>query len=233
MKKILGIIVVCLSVLLIYLGFKDNKIYYLSMGDGLSLGVTPYGGVDYGYSDYVKDFLEEQELLETFVNYSKNNCRTTDLINDINNNVSVNDKTLQNVLIKADLITLSIGNSELLTNLELNNDFGINDLSNRFDNYIKDLDALLTLLRKYSKERIVLLGFYDPTNSPTLKPVFTNLNTQIKNLCSKYDIIYIDTYNLFLDKNYIINQNNFYPSKEGYSVIGNKIIEFIELIFNK
>ena len=57
MKKILGIIVVCLSVLLIYLGFKDNKIYYLSMGDGLSLGVTPYGGVDYGYSDYVKDYL--------------------------------------------------------------------------------------------------------------------------------------------------------------------------------
>jgi hypothetical protein len=53
MKKLLVLGVILLSTFLIYLSTFDRKIYYLSLGDSLALGVTPYGGYDYGYSDYV------------------------------------------------------------------------------------------------------------------------------------------------------------------------------------
>lgn len=226
MKKILGVLIVVLSILLIYLGFKDNDIYYLTLGDGLSYGSTPYGGFDYGYSDYIKDYLKDNDKLEIFVNeFSKEDYRTTDLIRDIKDNISkeINgkNKTIQNVLIKSDLITLSIGNSELLKNLELSSDFGINDLSKRFDSYINDLDSLLSLIRQYSKETIILTGYYNPTDYD-LNDLFTNLNNQVKNLCNKYDIIYIDTTDI---SSYVVNKNNIYPSKEGYKVISEKIIE--------
>lgn len=226
MKKILCVLIVVLSILLIYLGFKDNDIYYLTLGDGLSYGSTPYGGFDYGYSDYIKDYLKDNDKLEIFVNeFSKEDYRTTDLIRDIKDNISkeINgkNKTIQNVLIKSDLITLSIGNSELLKNLELSSDFGINDLSKRFDSYINDLDSLLSLIRQYSKETIILTGYYNPTDYD-LNDLFTNLNNQVKNLCNKYDIIYIDTTDI---SSYVVNKNNIYPSKEGYKVISEKIIE--------
>lgn len=238
MRKILAVIIVSLSILLIYLGFKDNKIYYLALGDGLSLGTTPYGGIDYGYSDYVKDFLAENKMLEVFINdYSKEQYRTTDLINLIKENktITINgkEKAIQNALIKADLISLSIGNKDLLFNLELSSDFGIVDLAKRFDSYIVDLDELFNIIRQYSKETITFTGFYDPTNNTNLKDVFNNLNNRVRELCSKYNIIYIDTYSLFENKNYITNQNNIYPSKEGYRVISGSIIDSIKPIFIK
>jgi len=237
MKKILGIIVVLLSVLLIYLGFRDKKVYFLSLGDGISLGTTAYGGVDYGYNDYIKDYLKDKNLLEVYVNqFSKNNYRTTDLIRDIENNISVEvnnkEKTIQNALIKADLITISIGNSDLLMNLELNEDFGINDLAKRFDNYIADLENLVKIIRKYSKETIVLTGFYNPTETD-FGVVFNNLNNKITELCSKYDIIFIDTYHLFDGQNYIVNKNNFYPTKTGYKAIADEVISKISPIFEE
>lgn len=237
MKKILGIIIVVLSVLLIYLGLKDDKVYFLSLGDGVSLGTTAYGGVDYGYNDYIKDYLKENGVLETHINqFAKENYRTTDLIRDIENNVTVfvngKEKTIQNALIKADLITISIGNSDLLMNLELSNDFGIGDLSKRFDSYISDLDKLLKIVRQYSKEKIILTGFYNPTDTD-LKVVFDNLNKKVSELCIEYNIIFIDTYSLFENQNYIVNQNSFYPSKTGYKAIADEIISKISPFFTE
>ena len=112
MKKLLTIIIVVLAVFLIYLGFKDENVYYLSIGDYLANGINPYGTKDYGYSDYVKDYLNENKKLEVFVSYVSNNKRTIDIIKDIEDNVKIEvngkKKTLQNALIKADIITISI-----------------------------------------------------------------------------------------------------------------------------
>lgn len=234
MKKILGVLVVVLSILLIYLGFRDTRVYYLTLGDGLSYGTTPYGGVDYGYSDYIKDYLKEKNKLEIFVNeFSKEDYRTTDLTRDIKDNVETEidgkNKTIQNALIKADLITLSIGNSELLKNLELSTDFGLNDLVKRFDSYVNDLDELLSLIRRYSKETIVLTGYYNPTSNEELNALFNNLNRNVSNLCNKYNVIFIIPDENF--NNYIINKNNIYPSKEGYKNLSEKIIEKIVEIY--
>ena len=182
------------------------------------------------YDKYIVDYLNSTKKLEKYIDVQEKDYRITDLIRDIEMNKQINDKqTLQNALIKADLITLSIGNSELLKNLELSTDFGLNDLVKRFDSYVNDLDELLSLIRRYSKETIVLTGYYNPTSNEELNALFNNLNRNVSNLCNKYDVIYIIPDEKF--NNYIINKNNIYPSKEGYKNLSEKIIEKIVEIY--
>lgn len=233
MKKIFIVLVILLSVLLIYLGFKDKKIYYLSLGDSLANGVNEYGIKDYGYSDYIKEYLENKDLLEVYVNSTVNNNKTTiDIMNDIVDNVNVSvgnkEKTFQNTLIKADLITISLGLNELLKDLELNNDFNTNDLYTKFEQLIKDYDKLFKLLRSYSKEDIMFIGIYNPTNNQELDDFFKYANSKLSNLCIKYEINYINIYEDFKDKNFIFLGESLYPNKKGYKLISNKIIELLE-----
>lgn len=231
MKKILTIIIVVLAVFLIYLGFKDEDIYYLSMGDYLSNGINPYGTKDYGYSDYVKDYIEENDLLEVYVNYSSNNKRTIDLIKDIEDNVKIDvngkKKTIQNALIKADLLTLSIGMNDLLDNVKFNIDFSVNDLYDKLDEVIDDYEDLFKLLREYCKEEIVLIGLYNTMDNEQLDEFFDYTNKKLSSIANSYGIDYINVYEDFKNINYFSN-NKVYPNKLGYEAISNKIIDIID-----
>lgn len=233
MKKVLTLIIVVLSVFLIYLGFKDKKIYYLSLGDSLSLGKNPYNVLDYGYSDYIKDYLEEKELLETYADgLNREDKRIIDIINDIKNNEKVlvdnKEKTLQHVLIKADLITLSIGANDLLSNVKINQDFNINDLYNKFDQLLNDYDELFKLLKEYCKEDIILIGLYNNINNQNLDKFFNYSNIKLKDLCNKYNIKFIEISNEFKNNNYFPNNKNLFPNKDGYIYIGKEIVKLIE-----
>lgn len=233
MKKFLTIIIVLLAVFLIYLGFKDDKIYYLSLGDSLANGLNAYKSKDYGYADYVKDYLNKEGTLEVYVDgLVDNNKRATDIIQEINDNVEVNvggkTKTLQNALIKADLVTISLGMNDLLNNLDFNNDFSINDLYSKLEQVSQDFTDLFDLMRKYCKEDIIFIGFYDPTFNPELNQFFEYANNKIKSIAYSYDIDYIDTYIDFRNSNYFSSTSSSFPNKEGYKLISDKIIALIE-----
>jgi len=231
MKKILSVIIVVLAVFLIYLGFKDEDIYYLSMGDYLANGINPYGTKDYGYSDYVKDYIDNKGKLEVFVNYSGNNKRTIDFVKDIEDNVKIEvdgkKKTLQNALIKADLVTISIGMNDLLNNVEFNTDFGVNDLYDKLEEVVLDYEDLFKVLREYCKEEIILVGLYNSTGNTELDEFFDYSNKKIAKLASNYNIDYVNIYDDFKSNDYFVN-NRVYPNKMGYEVISNKIIDLFD-----
>lgn len=231
MKKILSIIIVVLAVFLIYLGFKDEEIYYLSLGDYLSNGINPYGTKDYGYSDYVKDYIEENDKLEIYVNYSGKNTRTIDLIKDIEDNVKIDvmgkSKTIQNTLIKADLLTISIGMNDLLDNVKFNNDFSVNDLYNKFEEVMVDYEKLFEILRAYCKEEIILIGLYNSLGNDSLNEFFDYANKKLSSLAGSYNINYINIYDEFNDNEYFDNSKIF-PNKLGYEVIFNKMVDIID-----
>lgn len=232
MKKILIAVVIIVAVFLIYLGYKDEKIYYVSLGDSLANGINPYNSKDYGYTDYIKDYLNSNQELEIYVDgLISNNKRTIDIINDIKDNkkILVNEKTktIQNVLIKADLITLSIGTNDILNNLNLNMDFSINDLYSKFEQVIIDYEELFKLLRQYSKEKIFIVGFYNFTNDDYFNEFFMYANSNLKKISSFYDINFIDIYDDFKDNSYFPNSNSKFPNKAGYKIIADKIINNI------
>ena len=223
MKKILTIIIVLLSVFLIYLGFKDKEIYYFSMGDSLANGINSYNAKDYGYSDYIKDKLN----VKKYVSFTNNNKRSIDFIKDIEDNVKIDDKTIQNALIKADIITLSVGMNDLFSNINFNNDFSVNDLYTKFKEVVGDLEKLFKLLRTYSKEDIIYIGIYNCLKEDSLDEFFIYANEQLKKLCDNYKITYLDIYNDFNNTSYFDNPNSYFPNKDGYKLISNKIIDTI------
>jgi len=127
MKKIIFTILVVLITFLIYFFNRSEKTYYLSLGDYLSYGINNFNTVNNSYSNNIKERYKEN--LDNYVNYSTyDDYRVMDLINDINYNKNViyEDKEykIQNLLIKANLITLSIGMNDLIYKSKFENNLG-------------------------------------------------------------------------------------------------------------
>ncbi len=233
MKKILVSCLIVLAVFLIYLCNVDKKVYYLALGDSLASGEGAYGKDTKGYTGYVKDYLKNKNLLETYINkYAEEGYRTTDLLNAIEDNrkITVKDKqiTLQNALIKADLVTVSIGANDILNKLNTEEPVDYSQLYNYIDDLTKDLDKLLDLMREYCKEDIVLVGYYNPypyLNSKKTDNVFSYLNKKYEEICKDHDIIYIEIATMFKENpQFLPNENDIHPSKEGYKAIAGEII---------
>lgn len=204
MKKILFIMIIILLVIVIYLGLQDKKVYYVSLSDNL------LNKSIYTYKNYIVDYLSDREKLETYVDISNEDYRVIDIIQLIKDNAIIQDKAIENILIKADFITLSIGNNDILTKLK---NYDSNKYDLLIDNYITELDELLSLLRKYCKEKIVMLGYYNIYEATKYDDKIKYLNNLTKELCSKYDIDFIDISNI-----------STYLNNEAESIEGNHLI---------
>ena len=98
-------------------------------------------------------------------NYLYRDTRIEDIINDIENNITINGKTILNILVKSKYIYID------LNNLYINKNSYIN------------IDKLFSTIRKYTKENIVVL-LSKKNNIDT-----NSLNKWIFKLRDKYDII--------------------------------------------
>ena len=72
--------------------------------------------------------------------------RTIDLIDYIEENKEIvvegKKKTIKNALIKADLVTLSIGSNDVVSKLLLKNNYTKEELYNYLDEYLKDIQKI-------------------------------------------------------------------------------------------
>lgn len=217
MKKILIIGLVLLSIFLIYLANMDKKVYYVALGDSLEKFYLEDNEV-YGYSHYIKKYLKDNDLLERYSDdFARVDMRSTDIINDINNNKKITTVkgsfNLKNALIKADLVTLNLNYNDIYSKLYDPNVI-YNEIYDYIDDLAYDLDNLFKLMREYCKEDIVLVGFYNPFQeaSEDVLDVFEYLNKKYRDVCLEYDVIYVD----ISDINYI--------SEDSLKKISNKVI---------
>ncbi len=227
MKKILILGIIIISIFVIYLTTLDKKVYYLVLGDEISLGLTSDNKYEKNYSEYIKEYLEEKKILEKYINeYTTQNYRITDIINDINNNKEIEDtkQSLKNALIKADLVTLSIGTNDIISKIEdINkmNKIDYNIFKRNLETIKKDYEKLLKQIREYCKEDIIIIGIYINTNNENINNMIINLNEDLKNISKEYNIEYVDLYELLTSKEYV------YPTKEDHIIIKENIIGII------
>ena len=227
MKKILIIGIIILSIFLIYLTMIDKKVYYLSLGDQISLGMTKEGYYEKSYPEYIKDYLDKQNKLEKIINeYETQGYRITDIINDINNNKEIEEtgKTIKNALIKADLVTISIGTNDILSKIEEIENFtkiNYNKLYKNTNEIISDLDKLLKQTREYCKEDIILIGININSKDEKLTQIINYANEKFKETAEKYKITYID----ILEEK---DEYKIYPTKEEYKQISEQIINILD-----
>lgn len=195
MKKILIVGLVFLSIFLIYLANMDKKVYYVALGDSLEKTYVSSEEV-YGYSHYIKNYLKEKNILERYTDeFAGANVRSTDIINDINNNKKITTPkgsiNIKNALIKADLVTINLNYDDIYSKL---GDFSVinNAVYDYIDDLAYDLDNLFKLMREYCKEDIVFISNYNPYSDDEALDVLDYLNRKYKDVCLEYDVIYVD-----------------------------------------
>ena len=243
MKKVIVLILFIGLPIMIYLMTVNNKIYYVALGDSLAAGQNPYGQLSYGYADYVADELRSQKKLAFYTKkFAVSGYRTTDLIHDINTNkkVSIDEEkiTIKHALTEADIVTISIGANDLFYKMGINSFdlayYSDIDLKKYVDDVVSDVEKLIILVKKYCKEDIILVGYYNPlwhmkkSYAEQLDPIFVYANNQMIHVSKKYNLYYVDIHKLF-EKNieYLPNPLDIHPSSHGYVAIAKKIMDII------
>ena len=225
-RKYKLIIIILISALLaygIYFVSKEDKLKIVALGDGISSGQTSFNIDGISFNDYLKDYYESKKLLKYFnTNYSYKNYKISDLINDMKINALVkNEKIYINQMLhKSDVITLAIGEEELVK-LSITNDLD-NEVLKKL---IVEYDNLLFMLKKITDAKIILIGFYE--NKYLDKSDVIILNSEISNIAIKYKVTFINISDLMLNKEYYLDNNSYYFNYKGHKAIAQMIIHSI------
>lgn len=204
-KTILVILLVIITVFIIYLTTMDKNIYYLDLNMN-----------DYKYEKAVVNFLRKEKKLEKYVTgYIEKDYRTTDLINDIKNNKSINinnqKQTIKNALIKADLLIYAPGINDISYKLNTSSQ---KELYNYTDEMLNDMEEAIKIMREYCKEDIIVIGI---KNIGINEEIFTYINQKLGEICYENKVYFINP--LKINKN-----EKQYIEKEIKKIIENKIL---------
>ena len=124
--KLIFLWAVIISTLLIYKLTYQQGYNYVALGDSLAAGMNSYGEENYGYSDYVKDYLNDKGLLKSYVDDFATSGYTIDALKDdikYNKRVNINDDevSIRKILRESDIVTISIGVRDFLEMFNVKN----------------------------------------------------------------------------------------------------------------
>lgn len=238
-KKLVIFFLALIAVYIIYNFTYKEEFTYLAIGDDLAKGHTPFDTYGESYTDFVFDYLKEKNS-EAKINkeFVEEDLRVKDLITKLKNAETSGGKTFTGAIKEAELITISIGSEELFSKLRSNYElYKLNSqkLFTFIDEMTKELDELITEIKKIKKPEIYLIGYYNPlfendVKESKLDSIFNYLDIKLQEIEKKHKIHYISIHEEFKSKsNFLPNKSHAFPSLEGYNFIANKIIEEIEL----
>lgn len=226
--KLIVLLIVLAVTFSIYKVTNYENINYTALGDGFSLGINSYGEINYGYSDYIRDYLQKENKLNYYI---KDFSTPTMSIENLYENIVVNKKVkiskkelnIKQTLRESNIITLSVGINDLIYRISTTENMNEKKLDNIINEISESLDLLLTEIRKYYPYEIYVVGYYYPnTSNIYLQKGLQKLN-ELYN--EKENIVYISTTDIIKsDSNYLSNPNSIYPNNAGYKAISDKII---------
>ena len=229
-RKII-LIIILLCIFFITTQTKNDKMSYISLGDGLSKGINQNNYKSYGYSDYISNYLKQNNKLKMYTkNFTDEDMRITDLIEKIKDNeytyINNNKITIQNVIKNANIITISVGINEIL--YKYNNEVNESYMYSYIEECMNDMKELINLIKKYNNKKIVILGYYNPKDNTKLDKFIINANNELEKISNEEKINFISLYNIFKNNKHLIyNSNNYYPNQDGYKLIANEIIKML------
>lgn len=189
----------------IYKVCYEKKYDLVSLGDSLCYGQTLYNIKGYSFNDYLKDYYEKNNLLKSYnSDYCQNELNSQDILNAIANNSPTNDNlTIDQVLNKADIITIAVGLDEI-------------DKSN-INTYLSNIDSILKLIRGFNDNKIYVLGIFGNNNK------IADINNWLSKIALKYNATYVSIIDIN-NKDYLFEENNKYVNYLGHKEIYKKIL---------
>jgi len=159
MKKKLIIIVILGTILsvIIYFYTRNDEITITAIGDGLSIGMTPYDIEGYSFNDYLKeDYIVEHKLKNYIYEFASAGMTVKDLIYDIKENKKLNIKNetieIQRAINEADILTVAIGIDELLK---------IKITSRVREEFQENLKELFSMIKMLNQNKVIVIGLYN------------------------------------------------------------------------
>ena len=221
MKKVFLILILFLSCYFIYNKTVSNKLYYLTIGDSLSKGTNEYGVVSYGYNEYVIDYLKRNNLLEDYnKTFTNNDYRIIDVIKALEYNEKKDIYSLNRLIKKADIITISLGMNDIYYKINKNN----HNIYTYIDNMINNYNKILTYISKFHHDKVFVLGYYNVLGEDN--DIFSYANHKLKEICTQNNFIYVDLSNILTNNpNYFTKKDTFIPNSKGYEKISQIIVE--------
>ena len=221
-KKKLIIIILISSIFtyLIYFLNREEKINFVSLGDGVASGETSYNIDGISFNDYLKEYFESKKKLNNYNNtYTYENYKINELINDIKSNDLKNKEKLyiKQILHNADLITICFGEEELVK-LSITDDLDINYIKK----VISEYDNLIYMLKEITDAKLIIIGFYE--NNYLDKGNVIILNSELSNISIKYNVTFINISDLMKNNDYFIDNNSYYFNYKGHKAIAEMIV---------
>lgn len=224
MKKVLLVLILFLSCYFIYNFTIDKQLSYLTLGDCLSKGTNEYGVAIKGYSDYIRDYLANQNILKDYnKTFTSNDYRIIDIIKILSYNEKRDNYSLNRLIKESDIITISLGMTELYNKIERKDQ----NIYTYIDTMINDYTKILDYVNKFHHEKVFILGYYNVLG--TSNDVFDYANYKLEKECQKRNFIYINlSKTLNNNPNYFSKKGTFIPNIEGYEKISQIIVEKLQ-----
>lgn len=222
-KLILIITVGAILTLLVNTITVDNKIMLVSIGDGLSLGMTPYKVAGTSFNDYLKEELESKKKLQGYNNEFSQSYLTIHELNEYIEDNLVGKFTrvpIKQTLAKADVITISIGIDE----------FAQKSLQNTINNeqiesYINEMKLLLKSIREFYDKKIIIIGLYPAYNFE--KKDVIEVNNKLKKEAGKYNCLFYDIYPFYLNNSYFLTNTSYYINYLAHQKIASDLLKML------
>ena len=248
MKKHIKLVVFIISLFIIYFTYglfikQNSKIIYIPLGDSIAEGMTPFHSIDYGYTDYISDYLNKNDKLSFYTKkYTKSGYTIENVKRDINDNkvIEIDNKKyyLKELLRESDLVTITIGANDFIKGMSIDDIpvklLDIKSVKKEVDSIANRFKELLVLIKKYAKNEIIVTGYFNPLprlslSKDRINEVVKYYNHLIEEICDDLDVTYIDIFNV-LENNPDVFSNplDIHPNKKGYELIAKEIIRKIE-----
>lgn len=215
-KLLLIILIGCLITILISSLKTISKTSVTSLGDSLALGLTSYYTIGESFNDYLKEELKQDNNLDDYNTEFCLNNLTISILNDYiedNKYASISNLPIKQIIAKSDILIIAIGMDEL-TKYNIVNDEVIN-------NYLNEINKLLTNIRKFYHKQIILLGIYpylNLTKNDTLK-----INSNLQSITDKYNAYFLDILAYSLNSEYYFDNSSYYLNYKAHKLIENDL----------
>lgn len=206
---------------------------YLSIGDSLAAGQTPYQQIDTGYSDLIAMKLGMTGQLSFYTKeLAFPGYTTADVLK------RVKSEEASNLLANATLITVSAGANDLLRLVQANPTAGTLAFSQLQTDYAlniarKNMEKTLEALKERApKAKIYVMGYYfaypnvHPSQKEGTNAQLVKLNTILQQQAEHAGAAYVNVYDdIGLNaRNFLPNISDVHPNFEGYRQMANAFL---------
>ena len=224
MKKKIIIIALLGSILsiIIYFYTRKEEINIVSLGDGTSIGMTPYNIEGYSYNDYLKNTYDNIHKLNKYYEFGSFGKTARELIYEIKENKSKSFKDdkieIQRAINEADILTISIGMDEL------SEDKITKQMILEYEDEIKELFSMINML---NNKEVFIIGLYTIKKEELAS--IERLNAILREEAINNNFIFIDITNIVNKKEYYLDSKSYYINYQGHLAIYNEIKKYCKV----